>query len=475
MRDTYLIIGENRISPQERETLENIDPATGETIGLVPIATHNDIEAAARVAHQGFLQWKQVSPQRRAEVLLKTAEILRSRAAEIGEVLTLEQGKIAAEAAGEATFSAAIFEYYAKESLKFGDEVISGGPANVELKVVNEPVGAVAIFTPWNFPLIEPAAHCAAALAAGCSVVLKVSEETPLSGLALVDALLEAGLPPEAVGLLTGDPAFIAEHLIAAPEIRHVALTGSIPAGRSLASLAGKHLKPVTLELGGDAPVIVCDDVDIQATATLVASRKYRNAGQVCTAPNRIFVHEAIFDDFVESYCKYMADIAVGPGSDGSSGMGPVANERRISAMEAFVAEVRDAGGDIRLGGNRIEGQGFFFQNTVVVEPAPDLAVSTQEIFGPISAIWRFKDDTEVVARANRSNAGLAGYVYAKDAVRAEGIVRKLEVGTAAVNQGAVMFPEAPFGGTKDSGYGRICGPQGIAQYFNAKLIATGK
>lgn len=475
MKDSYLIIGENRISPQERESLQNINPAIGETIGLVPVATQDDIAAAAKSAHQGFLKWKQASPQDRAAVLVKTAEILRARATTIGEILTLEQGKIAAEAEGEATFSAAIFDYYAKESLKFGDEIISGGPANVELKVVNEPVGAVAIFTPWNFPLIEPAAHCAAALAAGCSVVLKVSEETPLSGLALVEALLEAGLPNEAVGLLTGDAAFIAEHLIAASEIRHVALTGSIPAGRSLASLAGKYLKPVTLELGGDAPVIVCDDVNVQATATLVASRKFRNAGQVCTAPNRIFVHEAIFDEFVEAYCGFMAYIVVGPGNNANTGMGPVANKRRVDAMEAFVAEARDAGGDIRLGGNRIDGRGFFFQNTVIVEPASDLAVSTQEIFGPISVIWRFKEDAEVVARANRSNAGLAGYVYAKDAARAEGIVRKLEVGTAAVNQGAVMFPEAPFGGKKDSGYGRICGPQGIAQYFAAKLIATGR
>lgn len=475
MKDAYLIIGGTRISPQEREKLENINPATGEAIGLVPVATQEDIFHAAKTAHSGFLAWKNVPASDRAAVLVKTAEILRSKAADIGDILTLEQGKVRAEAAGEATFSATIFEFFAKEALKYGDDVVDGGPANVELKVVHEPVGPVAVFTPWNFPLIEPAAHCAAALAAGCSVVLKVSEETPLSGIALVDALLDAGLPEDAISLLTGDPAFIAEHLVAAREIKHVALTGSIPAGRSLASLAGKHLKPVTLELGGDAPVIVCEDVDVDAIASLVASRKFRNAGQVCTAPNRIFVHDTIFDRFVDAYCGFLAKIAVGPGTDERSEMGPLANERRLQAMAAFVEEAKVAGSDIRLGGKRVAGPGYFFENTVIVEPAARLAVSTQEIFGPISPIWRFKDYAEILERANSSSAGLAGYVYSNDQNRADELVRKLEVGTAAVNQGAVMFPEAPFGGTKDSGFGRICGPQGISQYFSAKLIATGR
>ena len=227
------------------------------------------------------------------------------------------------------------------------------------------------------------------------------------------------------------------------------------------------------MELGGDAPVIVCEDVDPEATATLIASRKIRNAGQVCTAPNRIFVHKDIFDRFLDAYCAFLEKVVIGPGNEPGSQVGPLANQRRLQAMEEFVASARLAGSDIRLGGQRVLREGFFFENTVIVEPSAELAVSAQEIFGPISPVWRFADDDEVVSRANATGAGLAGYVFSGDPNRAERLARRLDVGVVGVNQGVVMFPEAPFGGVKDSGYGRICGSRGLAEYLSEKLIAA--
>ncbi|WP_407175631.1 aldehyde dehydrogenase family protein [Bradyrhizobium sp. STM 3562] len=470
--DGALYIDERWVAAGDRSSLPLIDPSSETEIGRVPIATEDDLDSALRSAAKGLQEWRRFAPVKRAEALARSAALLRERREEIARTITIEQGKVIAEALGEVDTSAAILDWFGGEAMRLYGHVVPPPREDLELRVTLEPIGPVAIFTPWNFPLVEPVAHTAAALAAGCSTIIKVAEETPCTGISLIKILLEGGVHPNAVNLVTGDPGRISAHLIASPVIRKVALTGSTEVGRKLASLCGQHLKPSTMELGGNAPVIVTENVDVTEVAKMLATRKNRNAGQVCTAPNRFFIQRAIFDDFTQAYSNHMQSFPLGSGLDQQVSTGPLAHNRRLGAMSDFINDARTKGAGIEIVGQPAPTKGYYFAHALALE-APSIArVATHEIFGPISAFWKFDDIPQAIERANATSAGLAGYVFDRDGDRASSIAERLEVGTVAVNQGVVMFVEAPFGGIKDSGFGRILGREGASPYTTAKLTS---
>jgi succinate-semialdehyde dehydrogenase/glutarate-semialdehyde dehydrogenase len=468
-----LVVDGEWILAEARQTLPLIDPASEEEIGRVPVATEDDLDRALEAVELVQPWWSQRPPEERGTVLAAVARLLHDRREEIAATLTREQGKILPEALGEVDTSAAIFVWYAGETRRIYGRLVAAGSDEIELRIVREPVGPTAIFTPWNFPLVEPAAHAAAALAAGCPVVIKVSEETPLTGGHLVRALHDAGIPPGVAHLVTGDPAFISDHLLRSPVIRKVAFTGSVVVGKSLAAKAAALMKPSTMELGGNAPAIVFEDVDVARTAAAVAASKCRNAGQVCTVPNRIFVHESVFEEFLSEYVSVLRRVRIGPGWLVGSQMGPLANARRAAAMDELVGDAEASGAAVVLGGRRMATPGFFYENTVVANPADQSRVATEEIFGPISPLLPFSDTNDVIERANATPVGLAAYLFSRDLDRARYVANALQAGSVAVNHTRVLFTEAPFGGVKESGFGRICGPEGLDEYLASKLVSV--
>jgi succinate-semialdehyde dehydrogenase/glutarate-semialdehyde dehydrogenase len=468
-----MIIDGKRVGVGQREYLPLLDPSTGDIIDAVPVASTEDLDAALAAGSSGLKVWARTPPSARADVLLTASQLLRERSADIAATLTFEQGKVLSESKAEVTVSADLLTWFAGEAARIHDRVSQGPTEGMELCVKREPVGVTAILTPWNFPLIEPAAHAAAALAAGCPVIFKVSEETPLTGIALVEALLDAGLPPSVAQLVTGHPAIIADHLIASPVVRKVAFTGSVGVGKALAAKAAAHMKPSTMELGGNAAALVLEDAPVGEVVSQLVASKSRNAGQVCTAPNRIYVHRSIFDEFVDAFVSAAGAVRIGPGGESSSEMGPLANPRRLEAMRGFMEDARRRGADVATGGRRMDGPGFFYENTVVVDPPDDAQVATQEIFGPVTPIFAFDDVGGAVRRANDTDAGLAGYVFGEDLERARSVAAAIQAGTVAINHTRAMFTEAPFGGIKDSGFGRIGGPEGMDGYLVTRLVST--
>jgi succinate-semialdehyde dehydrogenase / glutarate-semialdehyde dehydrogenase len=457
----------------KRQTLPLLDPATEDVVGDVPMATPEDLDRALEAAHRSAPIWARTPADKRAAVLAGTALLLRERRAEIASALTLEEGKVLSEAEAEVDTSAAIFDWFAGEAHRIYGRIVPASQQTTELRVIKDPIGPVAIFTPWNFPLVEPTAHVAAALAAGCPVLLKVAEETPLTGGNLLRAIEEAGAPSGVVQLVLGDPAAISDQLIQSPVVKKIAFTGSVPVGKQLAAKAASYMKPSTMELGGNAPAIVFPDIDIPATALMVANAKCRNAGQVCTTPNRIFVHKSAYDEFVSELARILSARMLGPGSDRASQMGPLANVRRVEAMEKFVADAHAHGAQVPLGGRRQPRPGYFFEATILLEAGAGSRVAREEVFGPLFPIFSFSDVDEVVERANGTPAGLAAYVFTRDLKLGRHVAEALEAGSVAINHVTAMFVQAPFGGVKESGFGRICGPEGIEGYLVSKLVST--
>jgi succinate-semialdehyde dehydrogenase/glutarate-semialdehyde dehydrogenase len=469
----HLVIDGEWIPPAARETLPLIDPGSEQEIGRVPVATASDLDRALEAVDAAHPIWARSSPEQRAAALARTAALLSERREEIALSLTSEQGKILPEALAEVDTSAAIFAWYAGEARRIYGRLVASDSDQIELRVAREPIGPTAIFTPWNFPLVEPAAHAAAALAAGCPIIVKVSEETPVTGAHLLRALLDAAVPPAAAHLVTGDPASISDHLLESPVIRKLAFTGSVAVGKQLAAKAAELMKPSTMELGGNAPAIVFEDVEVERAAALIAATKCRNAGQVCTVPNRIFVQESVFERFLSKYTAVLGKVQIGPGSASMSQMGPLANARRIAAMTELVEDVESRGVSLSIGGRKPKMPGYFYENTVIANPPEQARVATEEIFGPISPVFVFGDATEVIRRANATPAGLAAYVFSKDLDRARFVANALEAGSVAVNHARALFAEAPFGGVKESGFGRICGPEGLDGYLVSKLVSV--
>ncbi|MFT8244787.1 NAD-dependent succinate-semialdehyde dehydrogenase [Roseomonas sp. BN140053] len=470
--DVQLLIDGHWRAAEGGRSIPVLNPATEEVVGTVAHASRGDLDEALAAAERGFRTWRRTSAYDRAKLMRKAADLLRERAGDIARLMTLEQGKPLGEAKGETLAGADVIDWFAEEARRAYGRVIPARAEGVYQLVVKEPVGPVAAFTPWNFPINQVVRKLSAALAAGCSIIVKAPEETPASPAELIRAFVDAGVPAGVVQLVYGVPAEISEYLIPHPVIRKVTFTGSTPVGKQLAALAGLHMKRATMELGGHAPAIVFADADIDAASKLLAGSKYRNAGQVCVSPTRFLVQEQVFDRFVDGFVAASREIKVGNGLDKGVTMGPLANERRIPAMEALLGDARQKGAEIRTGGNRIGNKGYFFEPTVVTGVTREMRVMNEEPFGPVAVMVPFREFDEVVEEANRLPYGLASYAFTRSARTAQAIAAEVESGMMTVNHLGLALPEVPFGGVKDSGYGSEGGSEAIEAYLNPKFVS---
>jgi succinate-semialdehyde dehydrogenase / glutarate-semialdehyde dehydrogenase len=467
------IAGEWRAS-STGDTREVYNPATGDVLAQLPVASPADIAEAAQAAHRTFPAWRDTSAYDRAAILRRAANLMRERAPHIGTITTLEQGKLLSESTAEARACADIFDWYADEARRAYGRIIPSKQAQVRHMVLKEPIGPVAAFSPWNFPTTIPSRKIAAALAAGCPVVIKPAEETPGSALALARALDDAGLPKGVLNVVFGDPATISTQLIAAPEIRKISFTGSTVVGKQLARIAADQMKPTTMELGGHAPVIVFADANIERAVTLMFAAKYRNAGQICIAPTRFYLHDAIHDDFVARYTELARGLTVGNGIDPLSKMGPLANPRRPLAIEALVADAKHCGAEVAVGGHAIKGPGHFWQPTMLTDVSNAARIMNEEPFGPVAVTQRFSNFDAVVAEANRLPYGLAAYAFTQSLRTANDIGDAIHAGMIGINFNTLTGPETPFGGVKESGHGSEGGLEGLDAYLITKYVAQG-
>ena len=469
--DTQLFIDGTWTKGAGGRTIPVLNPATGEVIGNVAHAEQADLDRALAAVEKGFQTWKKVSAFDRYKVMRKAADIIRSRADDIAKIMTMEQGKPLVEAKGETLAAGDIIDWFAEEGRRTYGRVIPARADGIYQLVVKEPVGPVAAFTPWNFPINQAVRKMSAALATGCSIILKGPEETPASCAALIQVFADAGVPAGVINLVYGVPAEISEYLIPHPVIRKVTFTGSTPVGKHLAALAGKHMKRVTMELGGHAPAIVFEDADVDVAVKILSANKFRNAGQVCVSPTRFLVHEAVYERFVDGFIKAAKSVKVGDGLEKDTRMGPLANPRRVEAMESLIADATAKGAKIRTGGKRIGNKGFFFEPTVLTDAPLEARIMNEEPFGPVAPIRPFANFDAVVAEANRLPYGLAAYAYTKSAKTAAAIGAAVESGMVSINHHGLALPEVPFGGVKDSGYGSEGGSEALEAYVNTKFI----
>jgi succinate-semialdehyde dehydrogenase/glutarate-semialdehyde dehydrogenase len=449
-----------------------MNPAKATPLGKLPHAKKAELDAALKAAEKAFGTWRKVSAYERSKILRKAADLLRARCDQIAETLTLEQGKVLAEAKMEIQGAADVIDWFAEEGRRAYGRIIPARADGVRNMVIMEPVGVVAGFCPWNFPVTQAVRKIAASLAAGCTIIVKCPEETPGSPIGLVRCFHDAGVPAGAVNLVYGTPAEISEYLIPHPTIRKVSFTGSVPVGKQLAALAGLHMKRVTMELGGHSPVMVFDDVDADGVAKMLTGMKYRNAGQVCISPTRFFVHEKVYDKFVGTFTDAAKSLKVGDGLDPASKMGPLANPRRITAIEGFVRDAQEKGAKVATGGKRIGNQGNFFEPTVLTDVPESARIMTEEPFGPVAIMLRFKDTDEMLQRANKLPFGLASYAFTKNANTATKLADSIDAGMLTINHHGLALPEVPFGGIKDSGFGHEGGIEGLQVYLSAKFVS---
>ena len=469
--DTQLYIDGAWSAAASGRTHPVVNPATGEVIGKFAWADRADLDRALAAADKGFQTWKKVSAYERSKIMRKAADLLRERVQTIAEIMTMEQGKTVAEAKAEILNGADTIDWFAEEGRRTYGRVIPARGEGIYQLVVKEPVGPVAAFTPWNFPINQIVRKLSAALAAGCSIIVKAPEETPGSPAELIRAFADAGVPAGAIGLVYGDPAEISSYLIPHPVIRKISFTGSTVVGKQLAALAGQHMKRVTMELGGHAPVIVFDDADAAVAAKAMAASKFRNAGQVCISPTRFLVQEGIYDSFVEQFVAAAKALKVGNGLDKETRMGALANPRRSKAMEVNLEDAGRHGGKLRAGGHAIGDKGNFWEPTVITELDNDAKAMNEEPFGPLAIINPFKSFQDAVKEANRLPFGLAAYAWTKSAKTANAIAASVETGMISINHVGLGIPETPFGGVKDSGYGSEGGSEAIESYMNPKFI----
>ena len=449
-----------------------IDPATGEPVGRVAVAGDMDLSQAVAAAASGFEAWRAVAPFDRARTLNRAAALLRERAEPIAAVLTAEQGKPVSQARHEILGSADAIDWFAEEGKRCFGQMIPGRTGSTHVLTRLEPVGPVAAFTPWNFPVSQSVKKVAAALAAGCSIILKGPEEAPGACAEMVRCLTDAGLPPGAVGLVYGNPRHISEYLISHPAIRHVTLTGSVAVGRTVAALAGSHLKPLTLELGGHAPAIVCEDADLTLAAAELVRMKFMNAGQVCLAPTRFLVARPIYREFLDRFRTLAQRLRVGPGDSPYSDVGPLATSRRREAIETLVIDAVQRGAIIECGGRRLDRPGYFYAPTVLSDVPITARAMNEEPFGPLAPFRPFDTLEEAIVEANRLPYGLASYLFTRSIATEAAVIERLEAGMVAVNRIFSSTIEAPFGGIKDSGYGTEGGTFAIRNFLHEKMLA---
>lgn len=453
------------------ETLPVLNPADETVIGAVPVASRADLDDALAAADKGFKLWSRTAPAKRAEIILRASALMRERIDEIANAITLEHGKPFPQAQMEVIRGCEFFEWDAAEGQRTYGRVIPSEPG-IRYIVHHQPIGTVAAFSPWNFPMSQPARKIAGALASGCSIIIKAAEETPAGAYHIARAFHDAGLPAGVFNLVFGVPADISSYLIPQAQVRLVAFTGSTAVGKHLSELAARHMTPVLMELGGHAPVIVCDDVDPVATAVISAMRKARNAGQVCTSPTRFFVHERIYKTFANTFAERARAVSIGNGFDAGIEMGPLANHRRIEAMEALVADARTKGARVLAGGERLGNRGYFFPVTVLADLPDDARIMHEEPFGPLAVINPVSSLDEAIEKANALPFGLAAYAFTHSASNADRLADGIEAGNVSINTLEASVAEVPFGGVKESGYGREGGIEGLLPYMVVKNVS---
>lgn len=473
MRQIRLFIDGKWREGSNGETLDVINPANEEVIGKLSVATQEDLGDALNAVAKGFLVWKNTPASDRARIIHKTADLMRERIDEMALINTIEQGKPVGQSKFEIMVTANYFDDLADRGVEVNNKEYTPDPIGINRSIQYEPIGPIYASSPWNLPAMMPGRKIATALAAGCSIIVKPAEETPETAAMIAQCCQDAGLPDGVVNLVYGSPQMISDTLIASPIIRKISFTGSTEVGKLLAQMAGTHMKKATLELGGHAPVIICDDVDVEQVVKTTVPARYANSGQSCMAATRFFVQEKIYDQFVELFTREVKNLQTGDGTQENTDMGPLANERRLKVLEALVKDAVSQGSRITTGGNRMSGKGFFFEPTVLVDVPDNANIMTEEPFGPITPIASFQTIDEVIKRANATPYGLASYVFSHNQKLADEISDGLEVGLVGVNSMNVAGPVVPFGGVKDSGIGREGAMDGIMECLVSKTISS--
>lgn len=455
-----------------RPELGVLDPATEEKLAALPVATKDDLDEALAAAQRAFPVWAARSAFDRSRILREAARLVRERSGAIARILSAEQGKPLAEANAEVVNGADILEWFAEEGRRAYGKIIPARAPGVLQQTIREPVGPVAAFSPWNFPVSQAVRKIGASLAAGCTIIIKGPEEAPTAVCEVVRCLDEAGVEKGALNLVFGRPAEISEHLIPAREIRKVSFTGSVPVGKHLAAMAGSYMKPATMELGGHAPVIVFDDADVEKAAVALATFKYRNAGQVCISPTRFFVQEKAYEPFLETFVKKAKSVQVGRGLEEGTQMGPLATQRRLEAISDLVSDAVNDGASLCAGGHRVGNVGYFYAPTVLADIQDTSRIMNEEPFGPVALVNRFGDEDEVVEKANSTPYGLAAYAFTRSSRRAASMAARIRTGMMSINHFGLGPVETPFGGVDDSGFGREGSSEGLDAYLVTKLIS---
>lgn len=468
----HLFIGGEWIDAQGRATTAVVNPATGCEIGRVPLATAGDIDRALEVARLSFEEWRRTVPDKRAKILKRAADLILERAPHIAAQTTLEEGKPLSESMDEVVRAAEYFEWFAEGARRIDGRVVPANRPGVLQLVKRQAIGPVAAFTPWNFPAITPARKLSAALAAGCSVVLKPGEESPSTALALARALDDAGLPKGVLQVIFGVPDQVSSQLIASPIIRKVTFTGSVPIGRLLSARAAEGVKPITLELGGHGPVLVFADADIEKAAVEGVANRFRGTGQVCISSTRFLIQRDVYQAFVDRFVAATKALVIGDGMDPQTQVGPLANARQLAKMEQLVADAVEKGARVLVGGEALPGEGFFFQPTVLADVPMNARVMHEEPFGPIAVLMPFDDLSDGLKEANRLPYGLSAYAFTTSARTAIDVADGLEAGMIGINQYRIVATELPFGGMKESGHGSEGGIEGIEHYLTHKFIS---
>lgn len=471
--NTQLLINGLWEDAADGRTISVLNPATGKEIGCVAHAGIADLERALTATTKGFEAWRTMSAFDRAKTMRRAAQLVRERAPEIAAMLTLEQGKPLAESMFETLSAADIIEWFADEGMRVYGRIVPSRRLSTCQMVLKDPVGPVAAFTPWNFPINQVVRKAAAALASGCSILIKAAEETPAAPAALIRAFVDAGVPAGTVGLVYGKPDEISRYLIAHPAIRKLTFTGSTPVGKQLAALAGQYMKRVTMELGGHAPVIIAEDADLELAIKISAASKFVNAGQVCISPTRFLVHQSLYQDFTAAMVKRADGLRVGDGLAEGTQMGPLANSRRLKAMDEFVADALESGANLLTGGKRIGEVGNYFAPTVFSDVPVGAKLFNEEPFGPIIGIRSFDKLEDAIGEANRLAYGLAAYGFTRSLKNANLLAQCVEAGMLWINQPAMPSAEMPFGGIKESGYGTEGGPEALEAYLNTRSISV--
>lgn len=469
----HMIIAGEKVSGGGRDTFAVVNPATGEPIGELPLATAADLDRALEVAEEGFRIWRKSTPQQRSAVLQGAARLMLERKEELARAATMEEGKPLAESRIEVLMNVGLFNFYAGEVFRlYGRELVR--PDGQRSVVRHEPVGPVAAFAPWNFPIGNPGRKLGAPIAAGCSVILKSAEETPASAIGVLQCLLDAGLPKQVAQAVFGVPDMVSRHLLGSPIIRKLSFTGSTVVGKHLAKLAAEKMQRTTMELGGHGPVLVFGDADVDRVLDTVVPHKYRNAGQVCVSPTRFIVEENVFDRFRTGFAERASAISVGNGLEDGTQMGPMANARRPEAMERLIGDAKAKGATLHTGGERVGNQGYFYAPSVLSEIPLEAEIMNEEPFGPVALINSFSGEDAMIAEANRLPYGLAAYAWTEDSKRRQRLASDLEAGMVGINTTMIGGADSPFGGVKWSGHGSEDGPEGVMACLVTKAVHEG-